>query len=68
MAAVIYDIVIDYHRSKLTEHNVKLAEGSDAVVAFVNDTINDKVIDALVKFNIKVIAMRCAGFNNVDLE
>ncbi|MBQ3601502.1 MAG: 2-hydroxyacid dehydrogenase [Lachnospiraceae bacterium] len=63
-----YDIVIDYHRSKLTEHNVKLAEGSDAVVAFVNDTINDKVIDALVKFNIKVIAMRCAGFNNVDLE
>lgn len=63
-----YQIDIEYHKYKLNEKTVKLAEGSDAVVAFVNDTINQKVIDKLCEYGIGVIAMRCAGFNNVDLE
>lgn len=63
-----YDMEMEYHKYKLNEKTVKLAEGSDAVVAFVNDTINEKVIDKLCEYGIGVIAMRCAGFNNVDLS
>lgn len=62
-----YEMEMEYHKYKLNEKTVKLAEGSDAVVAFVNDTINEKVIDKLCEYGIGVIAMRCAGFNNVDL-
>lgn len=62
-----YQMDIEYHKYKLNEKTVKFAEGSDAVVAFVNDTINAKVIDKLCEYGIGVIAMRCAGFNNIDL-
>lgn len=62
-----YQMDIEYFKYKLNEKTVRLAEGSDAVVAFVNDTINERVIDKLCEFGIGVIAMRCAGFNNIDL-
>ena len=45
-----------------------MAEGSDAVCVFVNDDVNAKVIDTLVDMNVKLIALRCAGYNNVDIE
>jgi D-lactate dehydrogenase len=60
------DIV--YIETQLNEQTVALAEGSDAICAFVNDVLNKKVIAELAKLNIKLIAMRCAGYNNVDLE
>ena len=53
-----YQMDIEYHKYKLNEKTVKFAEGSDAVVAFVNDTINEKVIDKLCEYGIGVIAMR----------
>jgi len=59
---------ITYYNVKLTEKNVKLAEGYDVVCAFVNDTLNAAVIDKLVEYGIKAVAMRCAGYNNVDIH
>lgn len=59
---------ITYFQTRLSEKTVRLAEGSDVVCAFVNDTINDKVIDKLAEYGVSLIAMRCAGYNNVDIE
>ena len=44
------------------------AQGFDAVCVFVNDVVNAEVIDVLKKCGVKLIALRCAGFNNVDLK
>ena len=63
-----YGFDIIYYDTKLNKNTVKMAEGSDAVCAFVNDTLDQPVIEALTKMNIQVIAMRCAGYNNVDLK
>ena len=59
---------INYYDTRLTEETVRLAEGYDVVCVFVNDDINRKVIDSLTKMNVKLIALRCAGYNNVDIE
>ncbi len=59
---------ISFFDTKLTKDTVKLAEGHDVVCVFVNDEINKKVIDGLYKIGVKVIALRCAGFNNVDVK
>jgi D-lactate dehydrogenase len=52
----------------LNEQTVKLAHGCITICAFVNDQLNATVIKALAADGIKLIAQRCAGFNNVDLE
>lgn len=57
-----------YFETKLTEDTVKLAKGYDGVCVFVNDTVNASVIDSLEELGIKAIALRCAGFNNVDVK
>ena len=57
-----------YYETKLNEDTVELARGTDGVCAFVNDTINAAVIDKLVEMNINILALRCAGFNNVDMK
>ena len=59
---------IKYFDTKLTPDTVKLAKGYDAVCVFVNDTVNKKVISALTKKGVRLIALRCAGFNNVDVK
>ena len=59
---------ITYYETRLTEKTCRLAEGCDAVCVFVNDDINRNVIDALVEMKVKLIALRCAGYNNVDVE
>lgn len=62
------DVSFKFFETKITEDTAKLAKGFDAVVVFVNDTINKSVIDQLCEYGVKLIALRCAGFNNVDLE
>ena len=62
------DIKIKYFETKLNEDTVDLAQGYDAVCVFVNDTVSAPVIDRLCEFGIKVVALRCAGFNNVDMK
>jgi D-lactate dehydrogenase len=59
---------INYFQEKLTPNSVKFANGFNSVCAFVNDNISTAVIEELTKNNIKLIAMRCAGYNNVDLH
>lgn len=41
--------------------------GADAVCIFVNDDANREVLQELADLNIRILALRCAGFNNVDL-
>ncbi len=57
-----------YYETKLNEDTVELAQGADAICAFVNDTLDAKVIDRLTAMGIDVLALRCAGFNNVDMK
>ena len=59
---------LQFFDTKLTKDTVSLAQGFDGVCCFVNDTVDKEVIDKLVSYNIGVLALRCAGFNNVDLE
>ena len=59
---------IKYFKFNITEENAVLAEGSDVVCAFVNDIVSEKVINKLHDCGVKLIALRCAGYNNVDLK
>ncbi len=63
-----FGLQIEYFDYRLCLQTVRLAHGFDVVCAFVNDSLGDKVLTELSKNGTKVIAMRCAGFNNVDLE
>lgn len=63
-----YGFIIKYYESRLNHDTVKLAQGSDAVVAFVNDTIDSVVIETLHSYGISVLALRCAGYNHVDFK
>lgn len=61
-----YDIkYIDY---RLTPDTAVSARGCKAVVAFVNDTIDSETIDELCSLGVKLVALRCAGYNNVDIK
>jgi len=62
------NIKIKYFETKLTEDTAYLAKGYDAVIVFVNDTVNSEVIDILCSLGVKLVALRCAGFNNVNLK
>ena len=59
---------LKYLKPELTSDTAGLARGYDGVCAFVNDNIDKDTIQALSDLNIKLIALRCAGFNQVDLE
>lgn len=62
------DIKIKFFEAKLCPDTVQLAQGYDVVCIFVNDTVNKEVIDKLYGYGVKLIALRCAGYNNVDIE
>ena len=63
-----YGIRIKYHRSHLNIDNVPLAQGADAVCIFVNDSADAPTVGELARMGVRLIALRCAGFNNVDLK
>jgi D-lactate dehydrogenase len=63
-----YNCEITYLESRLTRETAALAAGHDAICIFVNDDASKEVIDILHRNNIRLILLRCAGFNNVDLE
>ena len=64
-----YEFDIRYYKGHLnTEQCSPDARGTDAVCIFVNDTADAAVIDAMVDNGVKLLALRCAGFNNVDLK
>ena len=57
-----------FFENKLNEDTVGMARGCDAVCAFVNDNIDKTVIEELKNIGVGIIALRCAGYNNVDLK
>ncbi|MFO7657555.1 MAG: 2-hydroxyacid dehydrogenase [Bacteroidales bacterium] len=63
-----YGYDIRYFKYHLTPDNIVLAQGFDIVIVFVNDMITSAMIDRLVEYGIKLIALRCSGYNNIDLK
>jgi len=59
---------IRYFENRLKVETVALVNGSNVVCAFVNDTLSEEVITSLEKLGVELIALRCAGYNNVDLK
>jgi D-lactate dehydrogenase len=59
---------LNFYEVGLNEQTVHLIERTDAVCVFVNDRITKPVIERLAAQGVRIIALRCAGFNNVDLE
>lgn len=62
------DIEFKYLEHKLNADTAELAKKCEGVCAFVNDDIDSETIDKLYTLGIKLIAMRCAGYNNIDLQ
>lgn len=58
---------LTYFKAALNAGTTNLSIGFDAVCVFVNDTVDKAVIESLAANGIKIIALRCAGFNNVDI-
>ena len=59
---------IKFFETRLNEDTASLAAGYDAVCVFVNDTVSAAVVDELCRLGVKVLVLRCAGFNNVDMK
>ncbi len=62
------EISIRFFENKLNADTVSMAACCDGVCAFVNDKLDRTVIDKLCEYGVGIIAMRCAGYNNVDLK
>jgi D-lactate dehydrogenase len=62
------ELQIRFLEPQLDETTVNLAQGSHAVCVFVNDRLNAEVLEQLASMQIQLVALRCAGFNNVDIE
>lgn len=59
---------IKYFKNHLTLDTVSLAKDYDIICAFVNDTLDKPVLEKLIEYGIKLVALRCAGYNNVALN
>ena len=59
---------IEYVEARLNSQTASLAAGSDVVCCFVNDVVDKNVVAALKENGVQLVALRCAGYNNVDLE
>jgi D-lactate dehydrogenase len=63
-----FDHKLHYIESRLTEKTAKLAAGFPAVCSFVNDRVNKKALEVLRDSGVRVIALRSAGYNHIDLQ
>lgn len=63
-----YNYEITYFKTKLNEETAVLATGFDVVCIFVNDTANKVVLEKLKSLGVKLIALRCAGYNNLEIS
>ena len=59
---------IVYYKERLSQNTVSLTQGVDAVCIFVNAECDVRVIERMAGYGVKLIALRCAGFNNVDVR
>lgn len=62
------ELEIKYYETRLNADTVSLAEGCDGVCVFVNDTVDREVVQKLHQMGVRMIALRCSGFNNVDIK
>ena len=63
-----YGFELTYHKEHLDINNVVLASDCDAVCIFVNAVVDSAVVDKLASYGVGLVALRCAGFNNVDVK
>ncbi|MGL4474160.1 MAG: 2-hydroxyacid dehydrogenase [Shewanella sp.] len=66
-SAAQFSAEIEYFDLRLSSKTVPLAHGFEVICAFVNDDLSAEILTELAEHGTKIIAMRCAGFNNVDL-
>lgn len=59
---------IDYYEEQLNPDTTNLAAGHDAVCVFTNDIVSGEVVRKLASEGVKAVALRCAGYNNVELD
>ena len=64
----MHDMQFRFLETKLNEDTAELAKGCDAVCVFVNDDVNTAVVERLHEYGIRLIALRSAGYNNVDVR
>ena len=62
------DVQIDYLKTDISPKTAPLARGYDGICAFVSSDLGTATLDVLHECGVKLILMRCAGFNNIDLE
>ncbi|MFN3604871.1 MAG: 2-hydroxyacid dehydrogenase [Leptonema sp. (in: bacteria)] len=63
-----FNFQLEFIEAPLNEKTVNLSKNFDAICIFVNDQANPSIMEKLKENQINLIALRCAGFNNVDLE
>ncbi|MDR2419999.1 MAG: 2-hydroxyacid dehydrogenase [Puniceicoccales bacterium] len=63
-----YRYKITYHTQRLSENTLSFLGSANVVCAFVNDDLNAKTLQSLSDHGVELLVMRCAGFNNIDLE
>ena len=63
-----YNHELNFLEVPFNSHTAPLAKGHEAVCIFVNDQANGEVLQELARQGVKLVALRCAGFNNVDLK
>lgn len=63
-----YNVDITYFDVRLTRQTVSLAKGFEAICIFVNDECGEEIVRKLYEYDINLILLRCAGFNNVDVK
>lgn len=68
VAAKDSGIEFKFFDTKLNADTASLARGADGVCIFVSDTVDSEVVEKLYSLGVKYIALRCAGYNNVDLK
>lgn len=61
-------ITVDFVKTDISRYTVNLAKGYDAVCVFVASDVNENIVSTLAKCGVKLILLRCAGFNNVALK
>ncbi len=62
------EVLIEYLETDISEKTAVLAKGHDAVCVFVNSDLGERTLEVLAEKKVKLILLRCAGFNNVDLD
>ena len=67
-AARIGGLHLRFHEFRLEASTVFSTEGAKSVCVFVNDDMRRSTLEALVRHGVRMVALRCAGFNNVDIE